>query len=714
LWAWCALAPAAWARQAVEPDPPPARPQVADRPTTAALAARVVIRRDTFGVPHIRAESLRAAAFGFGYAQAEDHALGLSRKALAATGRMSEYFGVEHLAADLFARRYGIADPAALDRVPPEARAMLESFADGFNFYIHRRRAELPPWVNPISAADALAVNRSELARFAFNRGRSIERLRRRVDGRPEVAEVEEAALGSNMWALAPERSASGAAMLMGNPHQPWSDVFYEAHLTVPGELNVYGAAFVGGVAPVLAFNDRLGWSHTVNDPDLEDIYELRLDPERADSYLFDGESIPFEPYEVAVKVAEGESMREERRTYWRTPIGPVVHRTADRAYAIKSSALDEVGAIQAWLDMSRARDLAQFEAALDSNAIPMFNVAYADVDGNILYRWLARLPRRPEGRNGDDPTPANGAADVWQELHAPGELPRLLNPPGGYVQNSNDPPWFTTLHLPLDPARHPSAIPAPRLGLRSQHGLELIHNRKKFTLEEIAALKNGAKMLLADRLRDDLVAALRNGEGRAAGAPPEAAALLGAWDGTVTPKSRGPVLFELWWREYRRSTSTPWRIPWSADDPAATPRGLGDPAAAVAALNAAVAETVRRFGAMDVAWGEVHRARRGDLDLPIAGGSGELGFFRVLDFDAAADGKLVVSGGDGFVFAVEFAPTGPRALSILAYGQNERPGSLHHADQLALFAEGRMKTVNFTEEQIQANLSLSYRPGER
>ncbi len=125
------------------------------------------------------------------------------------------------------------------------------------------------------------------------------------------------------------------------------------------------------------------------------------------------------------------------------------------------------------------------------------------------------------------------------------------------------------------------------------------------------------------------------------------------------------------------------------------------------------MAQTAQRYGSWDVAWGDVHRIRVGDVDLPIGGGSGALGCFRVLNFARSDDGKLVANGGDGWVFAVEFGDT-PRAYSALAYGQSPDPDSPHHADQAVMFAENKMKRVAFTEADVSAQLLQSYHPGER
>jgi acyl-homoserine-lactone acylase len=202
-----------------------------------------------------------------------------------------------------------------------------------------------------------------------------------------------------------------------------------------------------------------------------------------------------------------------------------------------------------------------------------------------------------------------------------------------------------------------------------------------------------------------------------------EALALIERWDGTVAPESRGGPLFETWMRHYVAEDSTNpgssaerwrrgYRVPWDATEPTTTPRGLAHPGRAAAAFRAAVDELRADWGRWDVAWGEVHRLRRGALDLPVGGCSGQLGCFRVLSYRASADSLWVANRGDAWILAVEFGRNGPRAYSVLAYGQSDDPASPHFADQAALFARGELKPVAFTEAEIAETLVRRYRPG--
>jgi acyl-homoserine-lactone acylase len=380
---------------------------------------------------------------------------------------------------------------------------------------------------------------------------------------------------------------------------------------------------------------------------------------------------------------------------------------------------------------MMRARDLDEWKAAMRMRARTSSNLTYADRDGNIFYVWNATIPDLPRPSSGDSTAVhASGTADVWTRYVPFDSLPQLLNPPGGYLHNENDPFHYTNLERVFRAEDYPPYFPEPELGLRSQHSLALIANDTKLSLEDVVRLKHSYRMLLAERVKDDLVRMVR--EAGAAGDVAAAADLIDAWDATVAPDSRGGVLFEEWWVRYRRAVVNPagesgvaddaaepepldpFARPWTPDEPTATPRGISFAQHAVAAFADAVRATAGRYGSWDVAWGEVHRVRRGGVDVPVGGCSGALGCFRVLGYQRDdMDDRLVASTGDGWVLAVEFADR-PRAYSILAYGQSPDESSPWHDDQAAMFARGEMKRVAFTEGDIAAGTVRRYRPGER
>jgi acyl-homoserine-lactone acylase len=290
--------------------------------------------------------------------------------------------------------------------------------------------------------------------------------------------------------------------------------------------------------------------------------------------------------------------------------------------------------------------------------------------------------------------------------------LPQLTNPGGGYVHQENSSHHFTNLNQPFDTINAYPNFEAPSLSLRSQLGLDLVSGRDRIDLAEMIRRKHSYRMMLAERLKPDLIAAVRRAG--AGDSLAETVALLEKWNNTAAPESRGALLFEAWWQAYSRGLPDSLRFArtWTAADPVATPSGIRNPERAIASLAVAAREVASRWGSIDVAWGEVHRVRRGEVDVPVGGCSGALGCFRTLSFTEAEDGKRIASVGDAWVLAVEFADI-PVAYSVLAYGQSPDPASPWHADQAALFARGELKRVAFTRADVDRQAVVRFRPGE-
>jgi acyl-homoserine-lactone acylase len=705
-----------------------------DVPDPDSLAQRVTIRRDTYGIPHILAESEEAAAFGFGYAQAEDHGAEIGLRYVGARGEAARYFGDGALSNDVAMAQFDNLAEArrGLSRITPLYRRVIAAYAAGVNRYVLQHRSEFPDWMPSITAADVLASTRSTAAE-ALGGGALVRRLREKYEGAPSGGEMDEAWIdqpGSNALALAGSRTATGKPILLGNPHLQWSSLYWEAHVRVPGKIDFYGSTLAG--IPVLraGFNDRLGFVTTNNAPDLDDIFALTLDPARPDHYLFDGQSMPLQRRDAVIQVRNADgSLRGESRTFWSSHIGSVVYRTRDRAFAVKSTRLDALQYFGGFYEMSKARTLNDWMAALRLNYVPTSNFTYADADGNILYFWNSRLAVRKEGVDYRLDTPATSSADLWKRLHAIDDFPRLLNPPAGYVQNANNPPRFVSARDPIDMTRYPSYFERGPLALRPQLALEMLESRDKFSVEDVIALKYSNRMLLAERVKRDLIAAVAN----TPGAPQEAvdgAAALNAWDGTSSAGSRGGILFQRFWELYSAAVRSPFAVPWDETRPLTTPSGLADATAGVSHLAAAVRDVRASYGSEQVEWGEVNRFRAGALDLPGDGAAGTYGSYRVMTFESLSaprpdpavpmpgprvaghiPGRTAPAGfGDAWVLLVDFSKSGS-AQSVLAYGQTTNQKSPHSSDQLALFAGHKLRPAWFSEADINAHTERVSRP---
>ncbi len=651
---------------------------------------------DTYGVPHIFAKENIGLFYAFGWAQAESHGNLLLRLYGQARGRGADYWGKEYLEADRWVRVNGVPKRAAewYKAQKPEFRAYLDAFAEGINAYARDHGEKLDEKLKavlPVQSVDVLAHG-LRVIHFSFvaNPG-AVSQQQRRWQ-----------APGSNTWAIAPSRSASRRAMLLANPHLPWSDffTFYEAQLVGPG-LDVYGTTLVGFPYLAIAFNDNLGWSHTVNTFDGQDLYELTL---AEGGYRFDGAVRRFETEEQVLKIRRPDaSLEEQKLVVKRSVHGPVVAEAGGKALALRVTGLDQPHALEQYLDMGRAKNLREFETALKRLQIPMFTVMYADRDGRIMHLFGGRVPVRPKG-DWDfwrGIIPGDTSATLWTRTHPYEDLPRVIDPPTGWLQNANDPPWSTTFPVALDPGRFPPYLAPRMLHFRGQRSIRMLDEDSSITFDELIQYKHSTRMELADRILDDLLAAARNHGGPDAA---RAVAVLEKWDRSGDAGSRGAVLFEAFVRDLMRRGGSPFAVAWNEKSPRNTPSGLGSPATAVAALEAAVAEVEKRHGAIDVPWGDVYRFRRGNLDLPANGAPGDpLGVFRVIGY-APQQGKMVATSGDTYVAAIEFSRP-VRARALLSYGNSSQPGSPHMTDQLPLLSKKELRPVWRTRREIEAHL---------
>ncbi len=699
--------------EAKEPEPPP-------------LARAVEIRRTSYGVPHILAENLEAAAFGLAWVMMEDYREDVPAQILSNNGRWAKTAGRAAISGDYSGRMAHDYAVEVFPRFPSDVQDILKGFAAGVNYFIEVHSADLPDWTAPeftpqdIAARDLSVWNQGAVGALLRSRseaGSGGDGLEDTIMRDPGTSQGEvpspEPDIGSNAWAFSPERTESGKAILVRNPHLSYTSGYYEAHVTVPGVLNFYGDFRLGGPFSIIGgFNDRLGWSTTNNYGAPNQVYSLLKDPSDPDAFLFDGASRPIETRTITVDFLDSDSLATATRDFRFTGLGPVLLENPDTVFVLKTTSLRQPRIGEQWLRMMQAQNLEEWKEAMRIQAKVSSNFTYADADGNIFYVWNATIPVLPHEPSDGAPVFAAGSDDVWSEVFPWDDLPQLLNPKGGYLQNANDPPYFTNLNEPLPREDYPSNFPDPRVRLRSQHSLQLVHTDEVLSLEDVVELKHSLRMLLADRVKDDLVGILDSN--RPSAEESEAIQLLAEWDNRATRDSRGSTLFKLWANQYFEETDPDRRylVPWSPQNPVRTPLGLGDEEEAVEAFRRAMDEAVNRFGSWDVTWGEVHRIRAGDIDIPVGGCTGTLGCFRVVGYRVDEDQKYVARTGDAWVLAVEFGEV-PRAYSVLLYGNSNKEDSPYFFDQAEMFANNRMKPVAYTEEQIQRDLVETYRPGD-
>ncbi len=652
---------------------------------------------DSWGVPHIYAKDAKELFQAFGWSQMQSHGDLILRLYGQARGRAAEYFGETYLNSDRYVRTMGIPTRAKVwyEQQSPTMRGFLDAFAAGINNYVKEHPDKINDEVKqllPINGIDVLAhVQRVIHFTFLVNQ----DQLKSKVNYKQTTP-------GSNGWAIAPSHSSSGKAMLLANPHLPWSDsyLWYEAQLTAPG-IDAYGAALVGMPVLAIAFNNNLGWTLTVNTHQGWNKYELKL----ADNgYIFDDKVRAFSTETQTIKIKQKNgTIAEETLIVQQSIHGPIVdeNKQDKKAIAARVAGLDQPHMMEQFWDMARATKLSEFEAAIKPLQLPMFNLIYADQNDHILYLFNAQVPIHSKGdwNYWQGTVHGDTSATIWTKTHPYRDLPRVLDPPSGWLQNANDPPWTSTFPQVLNPNNYPSYIAPNFMSLRAQRSVRMLLENPKISFEQMIANKFSTRVELADRILDDLiVAAQKNGSeiGR------QAAAVLSAWDRQTEANSKGAVLFAVWARAM--PSSQLFATNWDETSPLNTPKGLANPAKAVQVLEAATTTVKLLYGTLDVAWGEVARLRYGKLDLPVSGGPGLLGIFRVIDLIPAKDGKFQQIAGDSYIAAIEFSNP-VKAKVLMTYGNSTQPGSSHIGDQLPLYSRNQLRQAWRTRKEIEAHL---------
>ena len=647
---------------------------------------------DNYGVPHIYAKNNREMYYAFGWAQMTNHANLLLQIYGQARGRGAEYWGADYLENDKQMMIFNIPGKAgeAYNQQTKEFKEYIDAFVKGINDYAKTYPKlvdeDMKP-VIPVTATDVFAnIIRTGLRFITSNERVATEQLIK---------------TGSNAYAIAPSRSASKNAMLVINPHLSWKKdftTFFEAHLHTK-EFNAYGATLVGSPFLSMAFNENLGWTHTVNTLDASDRYELSL---QNDGYLLDGQVFPFDKKTITIKVKQADgTLQDQKLEIKNSKQGPVVGEKNNKAYVIRVAGLDDFKILEEYHKMMKAKNWAEFESALKMMQIPMFNVLYADKAGNIFYLFNGNVPKRPEG----DFTYWRGTIDgtksklIWQETLGYDDLPKVLNPATGFLQNANDPPWNCTWPSVLDPQKFYSYVAPQQMALRPQRAVNMIKNDSSISFEELISYKLNTGVEAAERFLDDLLAAVDKYPDSTA---LEAAAILKAWDKKTDAASKGAVLFSAWFDKVAPATMYATR--WDRKQPLSTPDGLKDEQQAVKILIEVANEVKKKHGSADIAWGEVYRLRINNIDLPASGGWQQQGIFMSLSFEEDKDKNYSAVGGESFIAVTEFGKT-VKAKVLLTYGNASQPGSKHSSDQLSLLSAKQLRPALMSKTEVMKNL---------
>lgn len=676
------------------------------------LWAQATLYRDEWGVPHVYAENVRAMGFAFGYAQAEDHLEAMLVAYRMANGRAAEIFGEALAPSDEFAIKLGHAElaRAAWPTLDPITRDLCEGFALGANAWLVEHAQQAPPWADGVSPYDPLALLHAYFMTFApFD----VPGEFRPPRGTPSA----------NAWAVSPEKSQGGEAVLVINPHEDYTGAYrwYEAHLATEG-YDVYGATLFGVPVILQGHNAALGWALAPNEPDIADVYVERapavernpksLMPQRIEQELFFQAKLLSEVRAYYVRTPQG--LVERRVQHARTPRGPVMLSRGGRPLSWRIGGYGDFGAIRQFLEMGAAKDLKQFRYALNLHQLPLFHVVYADKDGNILYRYNAKVGYKrdfgpivpastaavsqPARSPWDAPLSVGESVFDWGPFIAPDNLPTILNPPAGYVQACGAPPWLANDATGAGPEQWPGWFARDEDTPRARRVRQLFALGPRSFLDNQAMLYDLVVPMAVEAVPFLLRAAEAHPEFVRNTHPdfPAVLDMLREWDFRAETTSGAMTFFHAWWttlQPLQRLSPTQLSALVRENAPTTQQQFLES---AVEATRL----TRNQFQLLGTPWGDVHAISRGDKERPWPGSVSGGPLFTAADhrFD---NGKWRVTGGYGFAMAVQFGPK-PEAVTTVPFGASEDPTSSHFADQLDLMAERRFKIARYVREDVE------------
>lgn len=714
------------------------------------------VRRTSYGVPHIRAVDERGLGVGMGYAYAQDNLCLLANEVTTVNGQRARFFGPDqatleernNLASDVFFNWLNTPEAVAAfwKAQTPAMQQRIEGYVAGYNRYLKEQGAPAQcqaAWVRPLVKEDLVKLTRRLLVEGGV--GQFAEAL---VGAAPPqaTAGVQPSAKafalaaanqqrftldrGSNAVAVGRDRSFNGRGMLLANPHFPWVGGmrFYQMHLTIPGQLDVMGAALPGLPVVNIGFNQHVAWTHTVDTSKHFTLYRLTLDPKDATRYLLDGKSIPLEKTAVTVQVKQADgSLKAVTHTVYSSQFGPVVQWPgkldwdSHYAFSLRDANLGNDRVLQQWYAMNRAGSLKELQTAVHTlQGIPWVNTLAADDQGQSLYMNLSVVPNVSAAKLAKCSDPRAGlqmivldgahsacAWDIDPRAAQPGifpadQLPQLQRT--DYVQHSNDSAWMANPEAPLSGFSPVISQDHIGLGPRARFALQRLQTLEKqpISVTDLQNMVMDNEVYLAGQVMPDLLTFCANQLGTDATALQPLCTSLKNWDQRANLDSGVGLVHFINLMQHLQPLPDAWRVAFDPAQPLTTPSGLAIDRAPVAkalreAMLASSAE-VSKLG--QTRWGDIQVSGQ----TPIHGGPQELGIYNAMQTVPRADGKREVVSGTSYLQIVSFDDKGPNAVGVLAFSESSNPASAYSKDQTQAFSEKNLRPLPFTEAQIKAD----------
>ncbi len=660
--------------------------------------SKIEIVRDSFGVPHIFAPTDAGVAYGLAWANAEDDFSTIQQAYLAGKKMLGLYSGKKGAAVDFvvhFIRAEEIVNENYATGISPAFKEVLQGYCDGLNSYARAHPREvLIKKLFPVTPRQVLTYSMLQL--FVSCGGDAA--IRQIMGGNaPEVSFLRPG--GSNAYAFNSHKTDDGSVFLNINSHQPLNGPvsWYEAHLHSDQGWNIIGALFPGAPSILVGCNEYLGWGHTVNAPDKLDIFQLLINPDNKKQYRFDGkwETLEEKTVRLRVKIA-GIPIAVKRKVYY-CKYGPAL-LAKNGSFAIRSTSFFSIAALEEWYRMNKAKNFTQFQQALQMEAIPGYNVVYADRFDTIYYLSNGKMPLRNKNYAWRGTVRGDTSATLWTQFHPLSELPQVLNPPSGYLFNSNHSPFNAT--APQDNIRNGQYDPAmgyeTHENNRSIRFMELIAPYSKISYNDFKRIKFDRQLpaQLHYPIKTDSLFIMDPARYPAIS---DILTTLQQWDRKAETNSRGAAYFGILYYYIVQQAQAAW----------AGIRQLTT-AQCVTACTHLKEYCIKHFGTTQVTLGNYQLLVRGDKTIPLPGLPDVIAS---MESEPYKEGRIKGRQGESYIELVRFTKDGPRIESINCFGASGKPGNQHYNDQMEMFTAQQLKKMSLSKDTVYKSAERIYHP---
>ncbi len=724
--------------------------QISDSARWELEARDVNIIQDKWGIPHIYGKTDAEAVFGLMYAECQEDFSRVEKNYLEVLGRQAEAYGESFLYNDVMMRLIYDSAQAVADyqKSPDWMHKLLDAFADGVNFYLYKHPEVKPlvlkrfePWYalmftdGSVSATSTGGARVDEIKNFYSGNSNKVTDVERMIlmdrgmkapgDGGGDGWLPDDAESGSNGFALAGFRTASGNTELYINPHVP----FYfrlEVQLVSDEGLNTYGAVTWGQFFVYQGFNAHCGWMHTSSLADVADLYAEKVQ-RQGDGwvYAYEGETRPVRTKPFTVYYKRNDSLLAMPVAGYYTHHGPVLANRDGKWMSVREYNRSLNALLEAWL-ITKAKTFDDYKKAMDLRANTTNNTVYADDQGNIAYWHGNFMPRRDTSFDWSLPVDGSIAATEWKGVHELDEIVHSYNPATGWMQNCNSTPYSLSGGSSPERGKYPAYMAPDGENFRALNAVRMLAGANDYTLDSLIAKGYDHYLTAFDLLLPALFDAYGSAPDSTRKVLQEPIALLQKWDRRSAVHSVATTLAVEWGMRILRYAPRPATAEAASNGVGMAQAALDHSTAAqkTGEMAAVLADLRQRYGNWKIEWGEICRYQRltgkivetyDDKKPSLAVGLVASTFGALPSYVSRVmpgTSKRYGVSGNSFIAAIEFGKK-VVARTVVTGGESSDPASPHFTDQAAMYLSGKFKDVLFYPEDVQAGAEKTYHPGE-